>query len=49
MLGKWFPTFERHTSPSSSRIYVMWDLEPLEDEGELFLPHVGNHLLSNAA
>jgi hypothetical protein len=27
----------------------MWDLEPLEDEGEMFLPRVGNLLLSNAA
>jgi len=27
----------------------MWNLEPYEDEGEMFLPHVVNHLLSNAA
>jgi hypothetical protein len=26
----------------------MWNLEPFEDEGEMFLPHAGNHLLSNA-
>jgi len=26
----------------------MWDLEPFEDEAEMFLPHVGNQLHSNA-
>jgi hypothetical protein len=42
-LGKWFPTFRRNTSRSSSRVQGSSTFKTLHDEGDRFLQHVGNN------